>query len=299
MTVAITERIDQLTRERVPFVTATVVRAEEPTSAHAGDRAIVLSDGSMEGFVGGLCAAGSVRTAALDVLASGEGLLLRVLPDGGDAFPAAPGASVVVNPCLSGGALEIYLEPLLPPPVIHLVGTSPTAEAVADIAATLGFGVDRAGPGGGPSAGPAGAIAVVVSSHDGDEARDVRAALDAGVGFIALVCSRTRGQALLELLDLSEPELRRVYPHAGVDIGARTAAEIALSVVAQVVRAIRVDGLVASAAPPRPVVRTAVDPVCGMSVTVAPTTPHLVSDGVDVWFCNPGCRDAFTAAHVA
>lgn len=292
MTVAITERIDQLTRERVPFVRATVVRAQEPTSAHAGDRAIVLSDGSIEGFVGGLCAAGSVRTAALDVLASGEGVLLRVLPDGGDAFPATPGASVVVNPCLSGGALEIYLEPLLPAPVIHLVGTSPTAEAVADIAATLGFGVDRAGPG----AGPAGSVAVVVSSHDGDEARDVRAALDAGVGFIALVCSRTRGQALLERLDLSENELRRVFPHAGVDIGARTAGEIALSVVAQVVRAIRVDGLVASAAPDRPVVRTATDPVCGMSVTVAASTPHLVRDGLDVWFCNPGCRDAFAAA---
>ena len=84
-------------------------------SARPGDRAIILADGSIEGFVGGHCAAGSVRTAALGALGSGESLLLRVLPDGDDAFPESPGASVVVNPCLSGGALEIYLEPLLPP----------------------------------------------------------------------------------------------------------------------------------------------------------------------------------------
>ena len=122
MTTQLTERIDQLTRSRVPFVQATVVRAQEPSSAHAGDRAIVLSDGTIEGFVGGQCAAGSVRTAALGALESGVGVLLRVLPDSDDAFPQTPGASIVVNPCLSGGALEIYLEPLLPSPSLYLVG---------------------------------------------------------------------------------------------------------------------------------------------------------------------------------
>ena len=116
MTTQLSERIDQLTRSRVPFVQATVVRAQEPSSAHAGDRAIVLADGSIEGFVGGQCAAGSVRTAALGALETGVGVLLRVLPDSDDAFPQTPGASIVVNPCLSGGALEIYLEPLLPSP---------------------------------------------------------------------------------------------------------------------------------------------------------------------------------------
>ena len=147
MTTQLSERIDQLTRSRVPFVQATVVRAQEPSSAHAGDRAIVLADGSIEGFVGGQCAAGSVRTAALGTLETGVGILLRVLPDSDDAFPQTPGASIVVNPCLSGGALEIYLEPLLPSPVLHLVGASPTAEAIASLAPALGFVVDRAGTG--------------------------------------------------------------------------------------------------------------------------------------------------------
>lgn len=294
MTTQLSERIDQLTHARVPFVQATAVRAEEPSSAHAGDRAIVLADGTMEGFVGGQCAAGSVRTAALGALETGVGVLLRVLPETGDRFPQAPGASIVVNPCLSGGALEIYLEPLLPSPSLYLVGSSPTSEAVATLAPRLGFVVDRAGA----DAPPAGAIAAVVSSHGGDEPAAIRAALDAGIGFVGLVCSHTRGQALLEELDLTDDELRKVHTHVGVDIGARTAPEIALSIMAAIVRSIRLEGLTASRASEaatRP--QEAVDPVCGMTVTVAPDTPHLVLDGVEHWFCNPGCRDRFVADH--
>jgi xanthine dehydrogenase accessory factor len=293
----LSDRIDQLTRLRVPFVQATVVRAQEPSSAKAGDRAIVLSDGSIEGFVGGQCAAGSVRSAALGALRTGEGVLLRVLPEADQSFPAAPGASVVVNPCLSGGAMEIYLEPLLPEPLLHLVGSSPTADAVAELAPTLGFVVQRAGDG----ATPAGAMAAVVSSHGGDEAGAIRGALDAGVGFVGLVCSRTRGEALLEELDLPEEELRRVFPHVGLEIGARTAPEIALSIMAAIVRSIRLDGLVAAPtdAPSIEAPRQVVDPVCGMTVTITAETPHLLLDGVDHWFCGPGCRAAFLAAQPA
>ncbi|MET0998945.1 MAG: XdhC family protein [Marmoricola sp.] len=291
MTTQLSERIDQLTRSRVPFVQATVVRAQEPSSAHAGDRAIVLADGSIEGFVGGQCAAGSVRTAALGTLETGVGILLRVLPDSDDTFPHTPGASIVVNPCLSGGALEIYLEPLLPSPSLHLVGSSPTAEAVATLAPTLGFVVDRDGGG----AQPAGAVAAVISTHGGDEPGAIRAALDAGVGFVGVVCSRTRGEALLGELHLTDEERSRVHLHVGLDIGARTAPEIALSILAAVVRSIRLEGLVAApveaAAPPL----QAVDPVCGMTVTIGPDTAHAVVDGADHWFCNPGCRDSFVA----
>src|SRR3954452_18699706 len=104
-------RVTELTSARVPFVHATVVRSQEPSSARPGDDAVVLSDGRIEGFVGGQCAEESVRAAALDSLATGESLLLRVLPDGGEHFPESPSARVVVNPCLSGGALEIFLEP--------------------------------------------------------------------------------------------------------------------------------------------------------------------------------------------
>jgi xanthine dehydrogenase accessory factor len=291
----ISNRIDELTATRVPFVQATVVRAQEPTSAHPGDRAIVLADGTMEGFVGGHCAAGSVRSAALRALDSGEAVLLRVLPDGDDAFPDSPGASVVVNPCLSGGALEIYLEPLLPSPVLHLVGASPTTEALASLAPGLGFVVERAADG----ADPAGATAVIVSSHGGDEAGPVRAALDAGVGFVGVVISRTRGRLLREELALTPEEAGRVHVHVGLDIGARTAPEVALSIMAALVRRIRVEGLAVATDPPAVRPSEAVDPVCGMTVTIGPDTPHVTLDGVDHWFCNPGCRDRFLSEHAA
>jgi xanthine dehydrogenase accessory factor len=113
------------------------------------------------------------------------------------------------------------------------------------------------------------------------------------------VCSRTRGRALLDELSLSEQERPRVHLHVGVDIGARTPPEIALSIMAAVVRAIRVEGLTAvpAADRARPVPRQAVDPVCGMTVTVVADTPHVFLDGTDHWFCNPGCRDAFLQAH--
>lgn len=292
MTMALSARIDELSTTGVPFVQATVVRAQEPSSARPGDRAIILADGSIEGFVGGHCAAGSVRTAALDALGSGESMLLRVLPDSDDVFPESPGASIVVNPCLSGGALEIYLEPLLPAPLLHLVGTSPVADAVADVARLLGFVVER----GEALARPA--TAVVVSTHGGDEVGEIRAALDGGAGFVGVVCSRTRGEALLADLHLAPEEAERVHVHVGLDIGARTAPEVGLSIVGAIVRSIRVDGLVA--APPALVAAApaqAVDPVCGMTVTVGPDTVHAVVDGVDHWFCMTGCRDRFLADH--
>lgn len=286
-----------------PCVRATVVRAQEPASAHAGDTAYVLPDGTIEGFVGGQCASGSVSATALEALRTRESVLLRVLPDAGPAFPDSPGAVVVVNPCLSGGALEIYLEPLLPSPVVRVLGSSPTARAVADLAGTVGLCVRRDDD----PVEPGSLLAAVVATHGGDEAGAVRAALDEGAGFVGLVSSRTRGDSVLVELahsGVGEDELALVHPHVGLDIGARTPHEIAVSIVAALVRAVRVDGLAPRSphdgrAVPVPEAATAVDPVCGMTVVVRDSTPHAVLDGVDVWFCCPGCRDAHVAAAVS
>ncbi len=165
-------RAAELTGERRPFVRATVVRAQQPTSTRPGDRAIVLPDGMIEGFVGGHCVHNSVRRAALDAVASGESVLLRILPDGGPAFPDAPGADVVVNPCLSGGAMEIFLEPCLPAPIVRVAGATPVADAVARVLEVLDVDVRR-----GISVGD-GEAAVIVASLGGDEPAVIREALD-------------------------------------------------------------------------------------------------------------------------
>ncbi|MCS0600077.1 XdhC family protein [Streptomyces sp. LP11] len=286
----------ELAQRRVPFVHARVVRAQAPASARPGDEAIVYGDGTIDGFVGGLCAEGSVRTAALGALNGGGPLLLRVLPAGEAVFPDTPGARVVVNPCLSGGALEIFLEPVLPPPLIEVVGTTPIAEAFVALADVLGYATTRSLPDAPPAEHTG---AVIVAGQGRGDAEALRTALDAGVGHIALVASRRRGAALLDELGLTDEERIRVHTPAGLDIGARTAPEVALSILAEVVEAVRARPAPMperAPVPERPPER--VDPVCGMTVTVTAGTPHLAAGDEEFWFCGTGCRDRYAAGLV-
>ena len=121
----------------------------------------------------------------------------------------------------------------------------------------------------------------------------IRAALDAGVGYIGLVASRIRGMSVLDGLVLTDEERARVHSPVGLAIGAKTPAEIAVSIVAEVISAIRVDGLAvpvrATQAP-----QQAIDPVCGMTVLITPDALHARVDGTDHWFCGPGCLASFT-----
>jgi xanthine dehydrogenase accessory factor len=215
-------RADALAAERVPFVQATVVRARRPASVRAGATAIVLRDGTIEGFVGGHCAEPSVRLHALRVLETGEALLLRIEPGDGEG-DAIDGAVTVHNPCISGGALEIFLEPRLPAPRMHVVGDTPIALALGELARCLGFDV----AGGDPSPE---AAAVVVASHGRDEEQALTAAVEAGVPYVGLVASRKRGASVVGALGLEG-----VHTPAGLDIGARTPEEIALSILAEIV----------------------------------------------------------------
>ncbi len=181
---------------------------------------------------------------------------------------------------------------MLPAPLVEIVGRTPIADAVVAIAQLLGYATGRSLPG--PP--PVGASAVIVASHGRHELETIRAALDADVGHIALVASRKRGSAVLDELGCTEAERARISTPAGLDIGARTAPEVALSIMAEVVAAVRRSAPApkAHAAPPD-TSTTALDPVCGMTVTIMPDTPQLVIDGESFWFCNPHCRDTFVS----
>jgi xanthine dehydrogenase accessory factor len=277
----------ELTRTREPFVQATVVRAQKPTSAHAGDTALVHADGSIDGFVGGTCAEASVREYGLMTLSTNQPLLLRIVP-GETAGPPEEGAVTVANPCLSGGAVEIFLEPRVPAPRMLVVGDSPVAEALADLGRPLGFDVVLVR---GEEAQPrAGDAAVVVASHGRGEEPALTAALRLGVPYVGLVASRIRGAGVLAALDVSDDQRSRVHSPAGLDIGSRTAAEIALSILAELVAERRA---AERHAPAAPAPASAVDPVCGMTVAAVHTSPHVTVDGGTTWFCCEGCRTAF------
>ena len=290
-------RANDLASRREPFVHATVVRAQHPTSAHAGDTALILPSGEIQGFVGGNCVESSVREYSLQVLASQEPLLLRVLP-GEPSRSAGDGAVEVSNPCLSGGAIEIFLQPRLPAPRVLVVGTTPVAQALATLGAGVGLAVELTD---GESAAPqAGDAALIVASHGKAEEVALEAALRAGVPYVALVASGTRGAAVLDSLDVDQAQRSRVFTPAGLQLGARTPGEIALSILAQLIQErsksrhaapAQAQGQAVAPAPEAPA--TAVDPVCGMTVAAVQSSLQLEHNGVTVYFCSPGCRAAF------
>lgn len=297
-------RADELSGRREPFVHATVVRAQRPTSAHAGDTALVLPTGEILGFVGGNCVEASVREYSLQALVSQEPLLLRVVP-GEPSRTAEEGAVEVSNRCLSGGAIEIFLEPRIPAPRVVVVGTTPVAQALASLGAGVGLEVELTD---GESAGPRrDDAALIVASHGKAEEGALEAALRAGVPYVALVASETRGAAVLESLDVDDALRSRVHTPAGLQLGARTPGEVALSILAQLISERNKERATAAAASPAQpdagapaaTVRetgapeTAVDPVCGMPVPAVESSLHLEHNGVTVYFCSPGCRAAF------
>jgi xanthine dehydrogenase accessory factor len=299
----LSRRADELRAARTPFVVATVVRAQRPTSVHMGDAALVLGDGTIEGFVGGTCAEQSVRLHALRVLETGEALLLRILPGDGDA-PAAEGAITVQNPCLSGGSLEIFLEPMLASPRVLVVGETPIASAVARMGAELDLDmVVVAGADVEPAADD---LALVVAAHGRDELSALRRGLEACRPYGGLVASRVRGAAVVAELHaegLAEERLAHLETPAGLDIGARTPEEIALSILARIVAVRRGEQtlsvrVVAPAPVAAPEPATAIDPVCGMAVAAVAQTPHVDHEGRRVYFCCDGCRSTWTRSHV-
>lgn len=292
--------VQSLLSERTPFVVATVVRARRPTSVRPGNAAIVMPDGTMEGFVGGVCAESSVRLHALRALETGDPLLLRLVPQDGDpeAADAIEGAVVERNPCLSGGALEIFLEPHLPAARLVVVGVSPIAEAIRTVGAAAGYDVLRAGA---EAAGEvSGAAAVIVASHGNGEEAMIGEALRAGVGYVALVASPKRGAAVRADLDVPGELAGQLHTPAGLDIGARTPTEIAISILAQMIACQHADpvpGRPEASAPAPALVAVATDPVCGMQVAITDAAPRLEVAGDRVYFCCDGCRDRYAAEH--
>lgn len=226
------ERAGALQRQRVPFVHARVVRAERPTSVKPGDEALVLADGTVEGFVGGTCAESTVRAQSLALLDSGESVLLRITateeeePERVDR----PGTVTAYNPCLSGGTLEIFLEPVVPSPLIAVHGDTPIARALLALCGPAGYHAVPV-----QATTLDGAAAVVVASHGRDEPEILTAALAAGVPYVGLVASRQRGEAVVAALDVDAGARSRVRTPAGLDIGARTPEEVALSILAEIV----------------------------------------------------------------
>jgi xanthine dehydrogenase accessory factor len=315
ITAALLRRAQELAARGTPFVTATVVRARRPTNVRAGNVGLVLGDGTIEGFIGGVCTQHSVRVCSLRAIETGEALLLRIVPDGpvaetdvaGREISSEEGAVTVQNTCLSGGEIEIFLEPVLPAPRVLVVGDSPIADAVRALGAELGLELVVV-EGGVPEPAP-GDLALVVAAHGRDELHTLRRGLEAGVPYVGLVASPKRGDGVLADLradGVREAHLELIDVPAGIDIGARTPAEIALSILASIIAVRRGErpapperasvsvSASASSSDAPPIM---VDPICGMTVAAVPGTPSVEVDGETVYFCCEGCKTKFESQH--
>src|SRR6187455_787174 len=311
-----------------PFAAATVVAVKRPTSAKPGARGIVHPDGTIEGWVGGSCAQPVVVREALHALRDGQPRLLRLSKDAQSEGRRADGVIELVMTCHSGGTLEIYVEPHVPAPQLWVVGTTPIAGALARLGTTSGWRVTVIDPVADPDAfaeasrvhvsadirglDPEASPYVVVASQGIWDEEAVGLALTREAAYVGLVASPTRSSVVREWLreetTVGDERIAALRAPAGMDIGAETAEEIALSILAELVKVRRgradfvaspgpatVAGALPETISLEPVVDDIVllDPVCGMTVERAHARHLAEHDGVVYAFCSIGCRTRF------
>ncbi|HUM11330.1 MAG TPA: XdhC family protein [Myxococcaceae bacterium] len=305
-----------LASRRQPFVLAMVVRRQPYSSAHQGDMAVITADGAYHGWLGGNCTQPVVKREAARALIDGRPRLLSLSPE--PAADERPGVTVLPMVCQSGGTVDVYLEPFLPPPRLVLFGLSPVVRALAQLGKGLGYSVDVVDPAAGAREVPGAdrvfvdwtspelsrdggetartfAVVATMGEHD-DEA--VTTALGLRPTYLGVVASRTRFGQLREALlgrGVSAEPLDRIRNPAGLDIGARLPEEVALSILAEIVQRSR-EQAAEPVAPPVPEASEALDPVCGMTVVVATARHRAEHAGQNFFFCNPRCREKFLAA---
>ncbi|MGH6693253.1 MAG: XdhC family protein [Gammaproteobacteria bacterium] len=318
------EQIAALRRAGTSFVLATVVGRRAPVSAHLGDRAIVFADGRMEGFVGGACSREIIRQQGLDALATRCSRLVSIRPDASDTTTSTGEHVFVPMTCVSEGAIDVYVEPFSQARRLLVAGATPVADSLTRLARSMDYDVVRvvdgreqrdietATPGvtvvgldaleawlreGVNGGGDLSAVVVSQGHYDEDALEPL---LRSGVPYVGLVASRQRAAAVrAQLEERGVPGAATIRNPAGLDLGARTPPEVALSILAEIVQT-RPSGVPAilptpaKASPVAPLAsEAAVDPVCGMSVTIASARQKAELDGVTYYFCCANCRTKF------
>ena len=300
----------RLAAERTPFVLASVVWRRGPSSGREGAKAVITADGHMSGWLGGACAEPTVIKQALQALVDGKPRILQLGPP--EDFGTRDGDLVVAVPmaCESEGAMEVYLEPVVPAPQLIVIGGSPGAETLVRMGEILGWHSVLVDDGGRPGShvdvsnvattldleqldiGQRDFVVVATQGHYDEKA--LQAALATAAGYVGLVASRKRAASIVEFLrdaGVGDENLARVHAPAGLDLGSLPNQEIAVAVLAEMVALQAGGGLTTGVSVARPA--EAIDPVCEMIVNVEKARWTTEHEGTTYYFCAPGCRKAF------
>ena len=315
------EKFQELRNHGNPFAIATVIRAEKPTSAKVGAKALITEDGKLSGWIGGSCAEPTVKREAKKALQDGQPRLIRLCPP--EMMGTAPqeGVIEIALTCISGGTLEIYIEPQLAQPHLVVVGHLATAEALVSLGKDLGWRISLLGLDVTQERFPdADQIVdeldfqkikvnqnsyVVIASHGNYDEDMLVAALQSESPYVALIASKKRSEAILQYLNesnLTKEQIARLKYPAGLDFGAVAPEEIALSILAEIIQRRRQTNVVVQEEPQSvnlelPIMKNsvvdAIDPVCGMTVEIA--AAHFTSEynGKTYYFCAAGCKRSF------
>ena len=205
-----------------------------------------------------------------------------------------PGVVAAVSTCPSGGGLEVFVEPVGVAPRMLVCGRTPVAATLARLAELVGYEVTGLGDADldgvrADAAGPGDAVVVATMGHYDEEA--LVATLRTRAGYVGLVGSRRRAATVLDALrrrGVADADLARVASPAGLDLGPSTQEEIAVAILAELIRERH-----RRATAPAPREAEATDPVCGMAVAVAETSLTSEHAGRTFWFCSEHCRAAF------
>ena len=295
----------ELVQKGEPFALATVVRCERPTSAKPGAKALIRPDGTLSGWIGGSCAEPLVVEEALAALRDGQPRLVALRGDGGGPPSGrTEGVREYAMPCHSGGTLEIYIEPVLPKPALLLVGQGPVVDTLARLAGAVDFEVSVVDH----EAAAAEALArlavtpetsVVVATHGRFDEEALDQALRSEAAYVSLVASPKRTGAVVEALrarGVPAERLGRLKAPAGLDVGALTPQEIAVSILAEIIQVRRRRPAALPRAGGAEVVSLAAaarDPVCGMTVEVAGARHTSEVAARPFYFCCAGCKQRF------
>ncbi|MET0800962.1 MAG: XdhC family protein [Actinomycetota bacterium] len=293
-----------------PYVLATVVWRRAPSSGKEGATALITPDREVRGWIGGACAEPTVVREALKAIDEGTPRLLFLGPPEELEAHRRDGVVSVPIACQSEGALEVYVEPVLPQPQIVAIGRSPAALALPRLARGLGWRSLAIDDGGTVADHDADTVVtsldlggvddrsyVVVATQGHYDEDALERVLATPAVYIGLVASAKRAGSVLGYLrdrGVADDALARVRAPAGLDLGHVGSDEIAVAILAEIVQ-LRAAGeldrpaTVAEASTPH----EEIDPVCGMAVDVAGARYRTTHEGRTYYFCSAGCLESF------